>query len=53
MEIFWKKNWKKNHQNKSQNKFQKFFVKCFFQFFLAIGVRQPIWGMPAKKNLGG
>jgi hypothetical protein len=40
-----KKFTKKKIQKK---KFQNFFVKLFFQFFLAIGVPQPIWGMPAK-----
>jgi hypothetical protein len=36
-----------------KKKFQIFFfrkssVKFCFQFFLAIGVPRPIWGMPAK-----
>jgi hypothetical protein len=33
--------------------FRKFSMKFLFSnFFLAIGVPQPIWGMPAKK-MGG
>jgi hypothetical protein len=36
---------KKKFQKK---KFRNFSVKFFFQLFLAIGVPQPIWGMPAK-----
>jgi hypothetical protein len=31
-----------------KKKFRNFFVNIFYQIFLAIGVRQPIWGMPAK-----
>jgi hypothetical protein len=32
----------------SPEKNQKHFREFFFLFFLAIGVLQPIWGMPAK-----
>jgi hypothetical protein len=32
----------------TKKKFRKFFVKFFSIFFLAIGVPQPIWSMPAK-----
>jgi hypothetical protein len=48
---------KKNFKKNSKNKVPKKSVKFFFQFFLAIGnlkkklaigVLQPIWGMPAK-----
>jgi hypothetical protein len=47
--ISWKNLTKKNLTKKIQKKkFRKFSVKYFFQIFLAIGVPQIIWGMPAK-----
>jgi hypothetical protein len=35
-------------EKKFQIFFHKFSVKFVFQIFLAIGVPQPIWGMPAN-----
>jgi hypothetical protein len=50
MEKFCKKKSPKKFSPKfsKKNKFRQNFVTFLFKFFWAIGVPQPIWGMPAK-----
>jgi hypothetical protein len=52
LRVFIKKICTKNRQKKLTQFFFFFFrkksVKLFFNIFLAIGVQQPIWGIPAK-----